>query len=127
MPGRFVFPRSRGGSGDGVSPDDVQRLRDILAACGAIERRLAEGDLSSGEGPEFVRHRLSEIGDAVRAIDTTVLMAEPTVPWVDVARMRSLLADPFFDTAHAMIEGTARSDVPRVRAAVERLLAEGGR
>jgi len=105
-----------------VSRSDSQRLRDIAAACVAIEDHLTRGDTSDGLIFDAIRIRLMEIGEAAKGIEPATLVAEPTVPWADVARMRDLLAHRYFDTAHSMIDSTARQDVPRVKAAAERLL-----
>lgn len=68
------------------------------------------------------RVRLIEIGEAVRAIDPSLLAREPSIPWVDVAGMRNQLAHRYFDTARAIVQATIDADLPPLIAAVERLL-----
>ncbi|GAA1061826.1 HepT-like ribonuclease domain-containing protein [Agromyces bracchium] len=104
-----------------MSRSSEARLRDILAACAAIEGYAARPD---GDPIVFdaIRIRLVEIGEAVKDLDPSVTSAEPGIPWVEIVRMRDQLAHRYFDTAHSIVMTTARSDIPRLKAAVERLL-----
>ncbi|GAA2035836.1 hypothetical protein GCM10009819_20450 [Agromyces tropicus] len=74
---------------------------------------------------DAIRIRLVEIGEAVKDLEPAVTSAEPDIPWAEIARMRDQLAHRYFDTTHSIVMTTARRDVPRLRAAVERLLADG--
>ena len=105
-----------------MSRRDEQRLEDILAAARAIAEHLERGSLDDGLVFDAVRVRLIEIGEAVKSIDPALLDREPTVPWIDVAAMRNHLTHRYFDTAHAIVRATVDQDIPRLVAAVERLL-----
>jgi uncharacterized protein with HEPN domain len=105
-----------------VSRRDDQRLEDILASVRAIRAHLERGGLDDGLVFDAVRVRLIEIGEAVRAIDPSLLAREPSIPWVDVAGMRNQLAHRYFDTARAIVQATIDADLPPLIAAVERLL-----
>ncbi len=106
---------------------DEQRLRDVLAAVEAIHAHLERGTLHDGLVFDAVRVRLIEIGEAVKAIDPAVFVAEPLVPWADIAGMRNHLAHRYFDTDHAIVSATVESDLPPLAAAVHRLLGNRDR
>ncbi|MCP2367375.1 uncharacterized protein with HEPN domain [Agromyces flavus] len=71
---------------------------------------------------DAIRVRLIEIGEAVKDLDPSLIASEPDIPWAEIARMRDQLAHRYFDTSHAIVSATARDDIPRLAAAVERLL-----
>ena len=102
--------------------DDAQRLADVVAAADAIAAHLQRGDLADGLVFDAVRVRLIEIGEAVKAIDPTVLASEPDVPWQDIAGMRNHLAHRYFDTDHAIVVATVDHDLPPLLAAGRRIL-----
>ncbi|MDP9026592.1 MAG: DUF86 domain-containing protein, partial [Actinomycetota bacterium] len=61
-------------------------------------------------------------GEAVKDINPEVLVAEPEIPWAEIARMRDQLTHRYFDTAHSIVSATAANNVPPLAAAVARLL-----
>ncbi len=65
--------------------------------------------------------RLIEIGEAVKALDPSLLDREPDIPWIDIAAMRNHLAHRYFDTARTIVQATVDHDIPPLIAAVERL------
>lgn len=99
------------------------RLEDIAAACAAISRYVARADADDEIVFDAIRIRLIEIGEAVKDVDAQVFATEPQIPWQDITRMRDLLAHRYFDTAHAIVLTTARTDVPALAAANARILA----
>ena len=98
-----------------------ERLLDIAVACAAITDYVDRGDAGDDLVFDAIRIRLVEIGEAVKDLDTRALATEPGIPWNDLARMRDLLTHRYFDTTHAIVTATARHDIPRLAAAVERL------
>ncbi|GLK17376.1 DUF86 domain-containing protein [Herbiconiux flava] len=103
---------------------DEKLLGDIAVACAAIldysSRASAPEDLVF----DAIRIRLVEIGEAVKGLSEAATAQEPDVPWKDIARMRDSLAHHYyFDTSHAIVTETARTDIPVLYQAVERLLA----
>jgi uncharacterized protein with HEPN domain len=102
---------------------DDQRLDDIDTAITAIRSHLARGNLSDGLVFDAVRIRLLEIGEAVKAISPSLLATEPGIPWKNVAAMRDQLAHRYFDTEHAIVNGTVTDDLEPLLAAVQRLQA----
>ena len=99
-----------------------QRLLDVQAALDAIDSHVQRGDLSDGMVFDAVRVRLIEIGEAVKALPPELLASEPELPWSEIARMRDQLAHRYFDTTHAIVATTVTQDLPRLRAAIVRLL-----
>ena len=95
----------------------------MVAACAAIESYLLRPGDDSDLVVDAIRMRLLEIGEAVKALDPSLLALEPDVPWNEVVRMRDLLAHRYFDTDNAIVTATARRRVPALRAAAERLRA----
>jgi uncharacterized protein with HEPN domain len=82
-----------------VNCRDAQRLADIQAAIDAIRSHLERGTLADGLIFDAVRMRLLEIGEAVKALPSDLLSAQPGIPWQQIARMRDHLAHRYFDTA----------------------------
>ena len=101
---------------------DGQRLEDILAAVDVIRGHLERGDLSDGLIFDAVRVRLIEIGEAVKALPTDLVAAEPEIPWSEIAQMRDRLAHRYFDTSRAIVAATVEADLPVLESAVRRLL-----
>ena len=104
-----------------MSRRDRQRLDDIRAALDAIDEHLARGGLSDGLVYDAVRVRLIEMGEAVKGLSAELLATEPDLPWTQIAGMRDRLAHRYFDTSHAIVQGTVDHDLPVLAAAVERL------
>ena len=98
---------------------------DILEAGAAIGEHLSRGPLSDGMVFDAVRVRLIEIGEAVKDLDPTVLVGEPTIPWRDLAARRDHLAHRYFDTSHAIVQATVDRDLPALLVAAQRLLELG--
>lgn len=99
------------------------RLEDIRTACSAIEQHISLDAAPEMLQYDAVRMRLVEVGIAVAVLPDRLLALEPTIPWPRVAELGERLTQRYFDTGRALVLETARVDVPRLRAAVERLLA----
>jgi len=100
----------------------MERLEDIRVACLAVERHLQRGGASDELIFDAIRVRLIEIGEAVKDLDAETTALEPEIPWADISRMRDVLAHRYFDTTHSIVTATAQDDVPRLLAAVQRML-----
>ncbi len=105
-----------------MSRSDQRLLEDISVACEAIIDYAGRDSAPEDLVFDAVRIRLVEIGEAVKGLTDGIKAREPGVPWNDIARMRDSLAHHYFDTSHAIVTETARSDVPALHAAVLRLL-----
>lgn len=93
-------------------------------ACEAIERYVRRADVDEEIVFDAIRIRLVEIGEAVKDLSDDVTALEPDIAWSGIARMRDHLAHRYFDTTHAIVEATARHEVPRLAAAVRRILGD---
>lgn len=105
---------------------DDQRLTDIEDAITALRTHLTRGALSDGLVFDAVRIRLLEIGEAVKAITPALLATEPDIPWKNIAAMRNQLTHRYFDTEHAIVNGTVTNDLEPLLAAVHRLQGRVG-
>nr|AGC71068.1 hypothetical protein [uncultured bacterium A1Q1_fos_324] len=101
-----------------------ERLDDVLTACDAIASHMLKVDAEEDLVFDAIRIRLVEIGEAVKDLDPSLLVSEPNIPWAEIARMRDLLTHRYFDTVHAIVFTTARTDIPLLRAAIGRILAD---
>lgn len=105
-----------------MSRRTTDRLRDIANAREAVARYTRRIDTDDEIVFDAIRARLIEIGEAVKDLDEATKEAEPGIPWAEIAGMRDYLAHRYFDTTHAVVMTTARSDVPQLAAAAQRLL-----
>lgn len=105
-----------------MSRSDPDRLLDILDAIAAIDQHVTRGPLTDGLVFDAVRARLIEIGEAVKDINESLLASQRQIPWSEIAGMRDLLAHRYFDTSHAIVTHTVRTDLPALAAAVRTLL-----
>jgi uncharacterized protein with HEPN domain len=96
-------------------------VADILGAIEAITSHVQRGDLSDGLVFDAVRIRLLEIGEAVKALPDSLLATEPEIHWKQIARMRDHLAHRYFDTSHAILQGTVDHDLPELEKAAHRM------
>lgn len=107
-----------------MTRDEQHRLLDIAVACAAITDYVSRAtEVDDSLVFDAIRIRLVEIGEAVKDLDPDTVRSEPDIRWADIARMRDLLTHRYFDTTHAIVTATAREDIPRLAAAVERLRA----
>ncbi|HZU92415.1 MAG TPA: HepT-like ribonuclease domain-containing protein [Microbacterium sp.] len=105
-----------------MSRRELDRLRDIAAACTAIGGYIDRSDADEDIVFDAIRARLMGIGEAVKDLDPAMTSTEPSIPWSEIARMRDHLAHRYFDTTHAIVTATARNDIPELARAVQRLL-----
>jgi uncharacterized protein with HEPN domain len=105
-----------------VSRSDEKLLADIGVACEAITDYSRRASVPEDNVFDAIRIRLVEIGEAVKGLSEATTAREPGVPWKDIARMRDSLAHHYFDTSHAIVTETARTDIPVLYLAVGRLL-----
>ena len=104
-----------------MSRRDRRRHDDIQAAPAAIDDHLTRRELSDGLVYDAVLVRLIEIGEAVKGLSADLLATEPDLPWTQIAGMRDRLAHRYFDTSHAIVQGTIDHDLPVLAAALARL------
>ena len=105
-----------------MSRSDDDRLRDVEAACTAIGSYVTRIDFDNEIVFDAIRARLIEIGEAVKDIQPGLLSQESEIPWKEISRMRDQLTHRYFDTTHSIVHATAINDVPKLAAAVHRIL-----
>lgn len=104
-----------------MSRRDDERLQDILDCTDAINNHLTRGGLHEGLVFDAVVRRLGIIGEAVKAIQPSLLAMEPEVDWRNIARMRDFLAHRYFDTAFGIVEHCVIHEIPQLAEATTRL------
>lgn len=71
---------------------------------------------------DAIRVRLIEIAEAAKGLPSELLDTEPSIPWIEIVRMREALSHRYFDTSQSIVKTTAADDVPELAAAVWRML-----
>lgn len=107
-------------TGTGVGADVDERLEEVVRACEAIERYV-EDTAPSDVVLDAVRMRLVEIGAVVAALPGVLTAAEPDIPWARLAGVEDRLTGRGRAVSPSVLLWTARTDVPRLREAAERL------
>jgi uncharacterized protein with HEPN domain len=112
-----------------VTRDERQRLEDVRDALEAIEGHLehSPGEGGAQDDPmlrDALLFQFVVIGEAVKNLSDETRRSEPEVPWASVAGLRDLIAHEYFRIEMARIVEVVERDVPRLRAAIERLLGE---
>ncbi|GAA2725820.1 HepT-like ribonuclease domain-containing protein [Cellulomonas aerilata] len=114
-----------------MSRTSAQRLQDILAAIGAIDRADAVGQRHPHDAdlPDVVlaavQFHVFTIGEAVKALPRDLTGSRPDVPWSDVARMRDLIGHHYYRLDAQIVRATITEPIDRLRVACEALLREG--
>ena len=112
-----------------MTRDERQRLEDICDALGAIERHVGR---SRTEGParddpmlrDALLFQFVVLGEAVKNLSDETRRSAPEVPWASVAGLRDLIAHEYFRIEMARIVEIVERDIPQLRVAIDRLLAE---
>jgi uncharacterized protein with HEPN domain len=71
-----------------------------------------------------VLFNLMVIGEAAKHIDDDLRSEAPDVPWSSYAGLRDVIAHQYFRVQRKIVKDTVRRDLPSLRAAIDRLLAE---
>lgn len=113
-----------------MSRSNTQRLRDILAAIAAIDRAEAIGQRHPDDSEladvvlAAIQFHVFTIGEAVKAMPTTLTARRPDVPWSDIARMRDLIVHHYYKLDAQIVRATIGQPVASLRDACEALLTE---
>lgn len=106
---------------------ESHRLRDILDAIGRIDRHTG-GDVpqTTREDPvwDAILYNLAVIGEAIKGLPEETQERAGEVDWSAAARMRDFIIHRYFATDPAVVGSTLEHEIPRLKAAVERLLRE---
>lgn len=98
-----------------------QRLADILAATTDAARLVEAGHHQFASDPLLIRaakNIISEIGEAAKAIDDTLLDSIPGVPWKAVKGMRDKVAHDYPEVDLDVLWDTLVHGLPVVHRAV---------
>lgn len=102
------------------------RLRDILDAAEEIRSFTQGMDLSTfAADARTVKAVLADfavIGEAARHIPPEVAVAHPEVPWRAMTDMRNVVIHAYFNVEPAILWETVQNDLPKLTAAIERML-----
>ena len=102
------------------------RVGDILDAIARIEQYVVgltfEQFTADRKTVDAVVRNLEVIGEAVRHLSNESESLPAGVPWADIAGMRNVLIHEYFGVDLQIIWQTVSSDLPPLRAELERLL-----
>lgn len=108
--------------------DDVVYLRHILDAIARIELYLQGADeqnfLQNPLLQDGVIRQEQILGEAVRRISRELKARYPSIPWQDIAGMRSKLVHDYFGVDLEAVWLAATEDMPLLRDGVRRMLAD---
>jgi uncharacterized protein with HEPN domain len=108
---------------------DAQRLRDVLEAVAAIERHTGGGRVAF-DGDELIRiwclKHIEIVGEALGRLSSEFKGAHSELPWREAAAMRNQLVHGYFQVDWAQVWNVVERDLPQLKAAALKLLAELG-
>lgn len=102
-----------------------ERLLDILGAIEEIEEYAALGHDAYVENKliqGWMILQLQRIGEAAARLSETVRGQCPDIPWQDIVGMRNMLTHEYFGISLTRVWMTVVSDVPVLKACVNRIL-----
>jgi uncharacterized protein with HEPN domain len=69
--------------------------------------------------------KLEIIGEAVKNLSGKSKQQQAYIPWREISGMRDRLTHDYFGVDLELVWATVDKDIPNLKAAIERLLAEG--
>jgi len=103
----------------------LSHMRDAIAK---IERYVAGTDYETFTGNDMmidaVIRELEIIGEATRNLSVPFIEAHPDIPWSRIRRMRNILIHEYFGVSLKVVWDTAHSNLPELKALIQRVLAE---
>lgn len=101
-------------------------LEDIQESIERIEEYtggLTESEFTKRlETQDAVIRRLEIIGEAVKHLPEEIKDQNPKIPWSQIAGMRNLVADEYFEVKTERIWETIQNDLPSLKRVVRQLL-----
>jgi uncharacterized protein with HEPN domain len=109
-------------------PDDAVFLRHILDPVEKVSRYLVDVDEETFLGDTLIQdgviRQIQIMGEAVRRVSPSLRNRYPSVPWHNIARMRSKLVHDYFGVDLLIIYDTAINDLPPLRTHVQAVLQD---
>ncbi len=107
--------------------DDRERLADILEAIEKIEKYAARGREAFSRDEllqVWMVHHFQVIGEAAGNVSFDLRRRHTDVPWVDIVAMRNVLVHQYFGIDLNQIWDTVTIDLPKLKRAIQSILAE---
>jgi uncharacterized protein with HEPN domain len=107
--------------------DDRIYLGHILEAIHDIEHYASLGHttfMADKMRQDAIVRKLEVIGEAVKNLSETAKQRRPDIPWRQIAGMRDRLTHDYFGVDLTLVWVAVEKDIPKLRAAVEVLLAQ---
>lgn len=102
------------------------RVQDILAEIAVVEEIITDLSMEAfsqnRQALRAVLYSLAVIGEAVASAIADLEAAEPTIPWHQIRGMRNAVIHEYFRVDVEIIWETARSDLPILKEALQRIL-----
>ena len=111
-----------------MTPRDSDSLERIIECVVAIDSYVARAgaDWPDDEmAVDAIAKRIEEIGEVAKRLAPATLETMPSVNWRGVKGMREVIAHDYDDVDVEVLASVVRNDLPGLRAAVGRALAEG--
>lgn len=108
---------------------DADRLADMLAAAGKIRAATAveiDSFLANEMLQVWVIHHLQQIGEAARAISSSLREKHPEVPWGEIVALRNILVHEYFGLNLRQVWETVRQDLPELERMLRNIEAPQG-
>ena len=106
----------------------IRRYRDILDNIGRIERFTSEFNFeqfTQNEQTQFaVLHALLIISEAARRLASQAEALVPGQPWADIRALGNVLRHQYDDVDPAVVWRIVREDLPGLKQAIQRALAD---
>jgi uncharacterized protein with HEPN domain len=108
---------------------DEERLRDILDAVAAIQRR-AGNDRRAFDADELLRvwclHHLTVIGEAVAGLSAELRGRYTSTPWRDIVGMRNAVIHGYFSVDWDEVWAVVERDLDQLAESVKDIIAAEG-
>ncbi len=108
---------------------DLQRLQHIMKCIADLEEMLKGVDADSFYGnseKKYATERVMEIiGEAInKTSKKTLAKSNLPIPWRDVVDFRNLVTHEYFRVDYTMVYKLATEEIPKVKAAIQFLIAD---
>jgi len=108
--------------------DDSTHLGQIFDAICAIEKYFSVVDkpafLANGMMQDAVMRRIEIVGEAARLISDELQEKHPELPWSEMRAIRNKIVHDYLEINADVIWDTAQTDLPALKAQIEKLLGK---